>query len=513
MKKNILLLYILFLPLFLIAQGFNKSYTNEASDYHGLGFQGGLLDNDTLVLVGGITKIVIDSFGDSDFVQGFYFTKIDSFGNTLLTNAYFDVPGKEYYFNEKLHIAKLSDKGYLSFGNRNGHEYLIKYKHNGEIEYINDAIGKDSTMGLFLNTVVSFGDGALISGEEWILGTSNNKPFLIKTDVKGNIVWKKTLDNYGLSNCRYFFGLQKLNENALLVGLGTCKNQHWVGEIDTLGNLKKFYISGLNKKEWQMKTLLSTEDGGFLYAGQSLVEVTASGSVINQAMLVKVDKDFKEEWRKIIGYAFYDGPSFYGLTKIKKNQYVAVGVNDSPFVGAYKSTEKGWLYSFNLQGDSLWSRLDTALYQDSYGHAHYYKDVLQLSSGNLIALGHADAYRSDNKDYGWLVKFSPNGCIAPDDCALLDQAELLPTQSLLSCYPNPAGAEGVTIAWQLERTSVGTCRLQLHDVSGRLLWQQTTTNEQGQLLIDTRQLSNGIYYCTLQKQGQVVATQKVVIIK
>jgi hypothetical protein len=87
-----------------------------------------------------------------------------------------------------------------------------------------------------------------------------------------------------------------------------------------------------------------------------------------------------------------------------------------------------------------------------------------------------------------------------------DIADNTKTEAILALYPNPSNGN-VTINTNV----VGDVKIT--DISGKLVAQYTTSQvaaAQGTIACDGR-LSQGLYFVTLAKQGQVLATQKLVV--
>jgi hypothetical protein len=87
------------------------------------------------------------------------------------------------------------------------------------------------------------------------------------------------------------------------------------------------------------------------------------------------------------------------------------------------------------------------------------------------------------------------------------------SNNTLTIAPNPSSDE-TTITWSVVSKKENTSAiLTLQDLNGRVLWQQPIDANIGQSKINTQQLSNGIYYCTLVAEGEKLVTQKLIIIK
>ena len=159
---------------------------------------------------------------------------------------------------------------------------------------------------------------------------------------------------------------------------------------------------------------------------------------------------------------------------------------------------------FSPQGDSIWSRYDLAPFPPHYTNDHYFGGVGVLSSGNIIAGGSAS---KGNKQYIWLVKVTPDGCLDTLFCGLVGTGEAPRQAAEVQVYPNPA-TEKITV----EMTKgFPAGQAILHDLGGRVVLQATLPVEQSQLRLPVYHLPPGIYFLALHVGDKTVVRRKVVI--
>jgi uncharacterized repeat protein (TIGR03803 family) len=159
--------------------------------------------------------------------------KIDSTGDTLWTAIYAD----SIYSSEECWVAKQTlDGGFITAGG-----------YDGGIDYI----------------------------------------YLRKTDAMGNETWKRSYDNFSMSNMAY--GVEQMSDSGYAI------LHSWVGgylsRTDKNGNLlwsHSYYNSSV------LKTLARTTDGGFIITGWGYDTAQA-------LMIIKTDSGGNEEWQKLYG--------------------------------------------------------------------------------------------------------------------------------------------------------------------------------------------------------------------
>ena len=97
----------------------------------------------------------------------------------------------------------------------------------------------------------------------------------------------------------------------------------------------------------------------------------------------------------------------------------------------------GWTFRLDAQGDSLWSRYDTAQAPKSLlGCENVLCGAVELPGGSIIACGYTDDFTS--KSWGWLLKIDRNGCVDTLNCHPVSIAPA-PGNGVrgLRLYPNP----------------------------------------------------------------------------
>ena len=181
---------------------------------------------------------------------------------------------------------------------------------------------------------------------------------------------------------------------------------------------------------------------------------------------------------------------------IAAGQVNAVDPNNEP------ASVYGWLYKVSPELDSLWSHRLIPPQAGSPGG--YFGGVGVLSSGNMVAGGYAPL---GNEVYGWLVKFTPDGCVDTLWCGVSsawDAPETALREPPARVYPNPTTGQFFV---SLPEGS-GPVQLALHRSDGCLVLEQQVT---AATTVDASHLPPGIYFCRITDTAAVLLVTKLVV--
>ncbi len=181
---------------------------------------------------------------------------------------------------------------------------------------------------------------------------------------------------------------------------------------------------------------------------------------------------------------------------IAAGQVNAVDPNNEP------AQVYGWLYKISPGLDSLWSQRLIPPLVGSLGG--YLGGVGVLSSGNMVAGGYAPL---GNEVYGWLVKFTPDGCVDTILCNTVsawEAEELSMREPPARVYPNPT--TGLFFV-ELPEGS-GSVRVQLLSPDGRVATDRALS---GSDWLDVSGLPPGLYMCRVVDAAGIRVVTKLVI--
>jgi hypothetical protein len=174
----------------------------------------------------------------------------------------------------------------------------------------------------------------------------------------------------------------------------------------------------------------------------------------------------------------------------------------------------GWFARFDSAGTAIHERGWAAVpYKQDVS---FFNTVIQASDGGTVLFGSAQVYDSTSGGYSqdaWIVKLDSNGCDIDTCPHIVSSASLhepLSNGEYIRCVPNPA-TDNFTILYS--GLTEGEKYLELYSIDGRKIYQIFITELNGQVIVSTQNLPQGLYTCVLKLNGKTLSTSKVVIIK
>ncbi len=402
--------------------------------------------------------------------------KLDADGNKQWDHRYgtplFDYSG---------YIALTKDGGYVIGASTAGNGF-DKTEPNWDINNFQndvwliriDSVGNkvwDKTFGGVENEnctgVVALADGSFVFAGSSFSDSSGNKTenskgyydfWIVKVDSSGSKIWDKTI---GGSQGDFVKCFALTTDGGFLIGgssnsgIGGDKtvpnvDDYWVVKIDSNGDKQWDKAYGGNAVE-ELISLTVTTDGGFLFAGTSLSDISGSKSESNlgpaQAWLLKTDALGMKEWDKTVLTLGYGEP--FVLQSLDGCFVTCTGLDGK--VGGYNT--------------------------------HLNRDISGATS-----------------DY-WIMKFcmdAANGIGVMSD-----------ESKMLIIYPNPA-SEFITIGYDFTNWSKGDAELQIVNSIGQTVYEQKLPSYSAFQKIDVSHFVNGLYLVSIKRQGQIIAKAKFV---
>lgn len=219
------------------------------------------------------------------------------------------------------------DNGYVvegitaSYGAGKSDIWLIRLDENGNEMWNKTYGGKDLEYAF---DIISVEDGYIIAGQTFSFSRGFGDGWIIKIDENGKEIWNKT---YGGKEDEYGGILLEADDGYIILGetssYGKGGLDIWLIKIDENGN-----------EIWNITFGSEGDDycggnGAICKAGDGYIFVAsrdASFPSKGDLWIVKVDRDGKEEWERVLGEAFFD----YG-TAIKEagEGYIVAGITSS----------------------------------------------------------------------------------------------------------------------------------------------------------------------------------------
>jgi len=365
--------------------------------------------------------------------------------------------------------------------------YLIKYDEQGGVLWEKSYFGDSQHSGVFFARYRE--DSIFLSGFYETAIFNETVTYIMSLDTAGNIGWIKEFPNNGTTP----------------VSLRTTSDKGFIFSVyKQLGFNKPtivFKLDSLGNTEWQRQLTFPTQDhilsvdempdGNFLCYGHSedaqttrkrswLVKLNATGDVL-------IDTLFNFS----AGYDIFGNPN---NVLFFDNQIQLTGViYDDEFSNVAKLHIVRYDFNLNL----LWRRV--------YYHREYQNEVTyqnDMGNGFTLFAGHVSQDPTHPTRDEWFLVLDSLGCDTPN-CAL--GLEALEADQFL-IYPNPAST---TLNVDFKSYEGQEITVQLVSMEGQLL-------ESYQLLsnlnsIDVRHLSSGIYFVRISREGQMLASEKLVI--
>jgi hypothetical protein len=255
--------------------------------------------------------------------------------------------------------------------------------------------------------------------------------------------------------------------------------------------------------------LLLSNEGGVLAFGQK-----KNAEDIRGALIFKYDTDGNEEWARN-DIIFADGPTrsctFTNGFQQADGSFIICGSLRNTALGL---ADKGMLYKFDEQGNTIWSRFYSHYSGLPPGYPQQFKDVKQTSDGGFILTGVTEGIAPPNPQRLWLLKLDSVGCLVPG-CNTVGVEEFeTQLQSALQLSPNPA-SERVQVSLALPEgyRLQGEVQTMLVDAQGKEVKRRTIGVSGAQLRTDLEVsgLPSGLFYVHLRDDVKWLAGGKVVV--
>lgn len=280
-------------------------------------------------------------------------------------------------------VQQTIDEGYIISGYDNSGTttrggFLIKTNSNG------DTIWTKSFDGVYtrFNSVIQTNDGCYIVAAS---SYPNDSPYLVKTDINGNLIWgnKYYPGGYSSNTSGNLFSVQQTSDGNY-IACGNCAISGVVSmyllKVDTAGDIllsKTFsYPSGTSL---MANIIHQTIDGGYI--------MTASyyNGVVNIDLIIKLNANASIAWCKS-----YLGGVVNSIQEINNVGYVAINSNN-----------------YLLKIDTLGNFISSKFYQSPLGSCSL-ECIKATTDGGFIIVGQMTYDLGNNQDV-YLIKTDLNG--------------------------------------------------------------------------------------------------------
>ncbi|HEY3252254.1 MAG TPA: T9SS type A sorting domain-containing protein [Ignavibacteria bacterium] len=489
-KKNINILKYLILALFIFlisVVSIDAQFIQWTRTFGGPGQDGGesmVLTNDGGIVITGFKSPV--AYGYKDILL----MKTDASGNEIWSRTY------NLGLNDWARsLQKTSDGGFIIAGMTEVSPqifdpFLIKTDSAGNMQWSRqyDYGFGDDDRG---HAVWQTSDGGyIIAGQTWLMHGSfgNYDMYIIKTDMNGNVQWKKVFfrENEGGDVA---LAVQQLSGGGYIIG-GFTQSSIWASYVIRTDNLGNAIWSNIYPGAWQSECydIKATPDGGFILTGTETSFVTDA-----DVLIMKLDANGNMTWKKI--YGTEDSEQGESIQRLPDGGYIVAGMS-AHGAGGYDM----YVIRTNSTGDSLWSSTIGGS-GDDRAFA-----VASPQPGAFLVTGWAWSYGQGLGDV-YLVKLTESFT------GNIGNNSIPKSMALHQNFPNPFNPYTL-INYELSNKS--DVKLAIYDITGKTISIPVDGNQNTgtyQVKFSGNNLPSGIYFYTLFVNGNIIDSKKMILIK
>jgi hypothetical protein len=314
---------------------------------------------------------------------------------------------------------------------------------------------------------------------------SSGKPYIMKTDKNGNLIWKKYTNSIEFGGS--FSSVIETNDGGF-IAVGSVSEPYPYSQV----LIVKFDSNGIQKwlKKYggsnsdQAYSICKTKTTGYIVLGTSSStdgDVIGNHSSVGDFWVIRIDEDGNIIWNKCYGGS--ETESGKSVIQSRGYGFILAGraeSNNGDLTNSF-GLEDGWIVEIDSIGNIIWQK---SFGTDNYEH---FQDIVQSSDGTITATGSQNSY-SDV----WVLKMSATGNLIWSknfNGTLVDDGidiELLPDQNYLvtslssyyGMYGN--GHNGGADGWILKI-----------DQNGNLLWNKFIGGPNAEILLRSVHFPNG----------------------
>lgn len=297
-------------------------------------------------------------------------------------------------------IVYTDDGGFLiagttySFGVGSADFWLIKLYENGTVEWNTTYGGAEADTA---TSVVQTNDnGYALAGTTSSFGDGDRNFWLVKVDSSGVMQWNQT---YGSTESELDSLIQTNDNGYAIVGTTTDNSTEyiWMVKTDSVGNLQWDQTYGGETGQSDVRSVIQTSDGGYMFAGATNVY---SKNVAYDAWLVKTDSLGNIQWNQT--YDLSEGFDFANdLVQNSDGGYTFAGIT-----GGFMLRDI-WVVNTDSNGDMLWN----ATWHTP--EPVYCNCLIQTIDQGYAVTGSTESFDLPDQygRYMFLIKLDPNGNI------------------------------------------------------------------------------------------------------
>lgn len=369
--------------------------------------------------------------------------------------------------------------------------------------------------------------GYILGGTTFSFGLGPYDLYLIKTDSAGNFQWQKTfgdsLRDYGNSVVTTSDGGYVL-VGASEVSIGNY--EAYIVKTDSAGNIEWERTFGRGPEYDEFTKVKILPDGSYIACGNTLDYSGTRNKPVG--FIMKISPNGDSLWSRT--YDYYESDStdhyFYGMDLTYDGGFVMCGM-----VINNKSVTKNdvWLVKTDCMGyDTITPAVQAGFTynNDTIIAGFTFTNLSQYANEYVWYFGDGDSSTAVNPTHvypdtgSYIVLLIAKGCEEVEKDTVTDTITIILTGTisqtsngaLMKIYPNPANESVTTIDYKLPQDAKDAV-ICIYNIVGNEVKRYNIDNEQGKINLNTTDLPNGFYFCTLNINKKVVATNKLIILR
>ena len=429
-----------------------------------------------------------ESFGAGSTFDS-YVVRLDNSGAILWEKR---VDGSLYESFRDIHelssgaIIITGNTNSLSSGNHDFH--VLKLSSAGNIIWskMYGANGFDQSIGLTIDAVGNL----IISGNTDSYGVGTSESLIIKTDSNGTILWEKVI---GGSNYDFTYNTIVLNDGNILTVGGT--------EFGSGGrDIVVYKLSSFGNLIWAKAFGGSQDDYGINLRQKNNNEIIISANTLSygngqQMLLFSIDSVGNVNWSKTYGAALTDEFERWGLPMELTTDGGIIFTGTTENYGA--NGQDIYLIKANGCGESYCNEQNISLTVTNPPIATLNSNLSVLNGLTLL----------NTNTLTSTVSF--NSTLLCDSIVLSNQEIVNESENFL-LYPNPASN-----IFYIENANndLNNNRIQIFDITGKLVNGYTVEIENRRVKIDIHNLSVGVYLIDFLNNKGLIKRNKIIKIE
>lgn len=507
---RILGLIVIFLLHHLVIQAQNSFNTHFEFDSRTSTFRSLIVDRDTILLQG----VFVDTI--EPFLQGMAFAKVDSFGNLISYEKYYDPFGRDLTFPPLNNIIKISDGRYLTVGMsfQDNALLLIFLTPQFLVDTVYEYFADDPSVQVnWIRSAFEINDGYMLFGSAQRLSFATDGQ-IIRIDKNGKLLWRKW---FGLPAMDEWIGDVVWYRDSTFV-IGSFHKPFPVDGDNKMRNTWIFQVdqNGIILNEFQDPDPYSGTSGGLVidryhniyYTGAVIVE-DEYGQHNGLGRIGMLNSNFEHQWKTSFGKNLSLNTGFADMI-LTNEKLIATGTHVDTFSLPGQNTRRphlGWSIVVSLLGDSICERLDTAMWYLPISSVGNLRALDTLSSGAIIGCGEGRfGPVKDYHEFAWLVKMPSSPCKE----FIVNTESPIALPSKLEIYPNPTSA-AVSI-YSLEKEYLDNSKVFVNDIYGNLVKGLKIETGDSCVVIDFADQLSGLYILKLvDRNGKLIEIRKIIV--